>query len=193
MILVRQWAGLAPLGYLVPEGFDDCVIELRGRRVWIQIKSRKDAGFQDAEVHGILDAADARAARLPDEPNIRSTVILEQPRINEDGVDIARFLDDKAGRVFVCRTPGEDIVRLLSSELEIAEVTASSLASELYKLVAAAAAENATVSFDERRRISATEVDRLIFEHLEAGDPTAIDHALMSGAVEPVDFTTPVN
>ena len=193
LLLVRQWAGLAPLGYLVPEGFDDCVIELGGRRVWIQIKSRQDVGFRDAEVCRILDATDARAASLPDGSNIRSTLILEQPRIDKDEADIVRLFDDKAGRVFVCRTPGEDIVRLLSGKLELAEVTADSLASDLYNLVAAAAAKNASLSFDERRRISATEVDRLIFERLEAGDPTAIDHALMSGAVEPVDFTTPVN
>ena len=28
LILVRQWAGLAPIGYLVPEGLEDCVVEL---------------------------------------------------------------------------------------------------------------------------------------------------------------------
>ncbi len=193
LILVRQWAGLAPLGHLVPEGIDDCVIELCGQRVWIQIKSRKEGGFRDAEVSGILKAADATAARLPDGPNIRSIVILEQPRIDKDTADVVRLFDDRAGRVFSCRTPGEDVVGLLASKLELAEVTAEGLASDLYKLVAAAAAENAALSFDERRRISATDVERLIFERLEASDPTAIDHALVSGAMEPVDFTTPVN
>ena len=193
LLLVRPWAGLAPLGYLVPEGFDDCVIELGGERVWVQIKSRKDAGFGGAEVCRILDDTDARAASLLDGSNIRSTLILEQPRISNDEADIACLFDDKAGRVFVCRTPGEDIVRLLSSKLELAEVTADSLASDLYRMVAVAAAENASLSFDERRRISATDVERLIFERLEAADPTAIDDALVSGAVAPVDFTTPVN
>ena len=35
-------------------------------------------------------------------------------------------------------------------------------------------------------------MERRIFERLEAEDPSAIDHALISGALEPVDFTTPV-
>ena len=193
LILVRQWAGLAPLGYLVPEGLDDCVIELSDRRVAVQIKSRKDAGFRDAEVLGILDAAEERAAKLSDSHGIRSTVILEQPRINKVEADIACFFDDENGRVFLCRTPIEEIVQLLSTQLNIADVTADGLASDLYRLVAEAAAENASLSFEERRRISATEVDRRIFERLEATDPTAIDHALLSGVLEPVDLTTPVN
>ena len=29
LVLVRQWAGLAPAGNLVPEGLDDCVVELK--------------------------------------------------------------------------------------------------------------------------------------------------------------------
>jgi len=193
LILVRQWAGLAPPGYLVPEGFDDCVIELSDRRIWLQIKSRKNATFREAEVRGMLDAVDGRAARLPNGPDIRSTVILEQPRTNKVEADIARILDDEAGRVFICRRPDEEIVRLLLTKLEVAEVVAQGLASDLYKLVADASAQNASLSFDERRRISTTEVDRRIFERLEAEDPSAIDHALLSGALEPVDFTTPLN
>ena len=35
LILVRQWAGLAPTGHLVPEGLEDCVVELSDRNVWI--------------------------------------------------------------------------------------------------------------------------------------------------------------
>ena len=193
LILVRQWAGLAPLGYLVPEGFDDCVIELCDRRVLVQIKSRKDAGFRDAEVRGILDAAAGRAAKLSDSHGIRSAVILEQPRINKVDTDIAHFFDDENGRVFLCQTPGEEVVRLFSTKLKVADVIADGLVSDLYRLVATAAAENASLSFEERRKISTTEVDRRIFERLEAADPTAIDHALLSGVLEPVDFTTPVN
>ena len=193
LILVRQWAGLAPPGYLVPEGFDDCVVEFPDRRVWIQIKSRRDAPFQEAEAGDILDAVDARASKLLDGPDIRSALVLEQPCTNIVEADIARIYDDEAGRVFICRMPGEEIVRLLLTKLEIAEVIAEGLASDLHMLVADASAENASLSFSERRRISTTEVDRRICERLEAEDPTAIDYALLSGALEPVDFTTPVN
>ncbi|MCY4363138.1 MAG: hypothetical protein OXE42_13300 [Gammaproteobacteria bacterium] len=59
LILVRQWAGLAPSGYLVPEGFEDCVIELSERRIWLQIKSRNAARFSQAEVQSIFFGIDS--------------------------------------------------------------------------------------------------------------------------------------
>ena len=192
LILVRQWAGLAPPGYLVPEGFDDCVIELSDQRIWVQSKSRKAATFRDDEVRGILEVVDRRIAKLPNYPAVRSTVILEQPRDEKVDPDITDLFDDGAERVFICKTPGEEIVRLLSTHLETAEVLAEGLASDLYKLVADASEQNASLSFENRRRISTTEVERRIFERLEAEDPSAIDQALASGALEPVDFTNPV-
>ena len=140
----------------------------------------------------MLNAVDARAAKLPEGPDIRSSVVLERHCTGIVEADIDQILSDNAGRVFICRTPGEEIVRLLLAQLDVADVIARGLASDLYTLVADASAENATLSFDERRRISTTEVDRRIFERLEAEDPTAIDHVLLSGVLEPVDFTTPV-
>jgi hypothetical protein len=46
LILIRQWAGLSPAGLIVPEGLEDCVIELPDREVWIQIKSRESGTFR---------------------------------------------------------------------------------------------------------------------------------------------------
>ena len=193
LLLVRQWAGLAPLGYLVPEGFDDCVLELADHCVRVQIKSRKDTTFRNSEVLRFLDAADATSAKLPSGPANRSTVVLEQPRTNRVEADIAQMFDDEAGQVFICQTPGEDIVRLLLTELAITQVIADGLASDLYTLVAGASEQNASLPFENRRRISTTEVERRIFERLEAEDPSAIDEALLSGSLEPVDFTNPVD
>ena len=193
LILVQQWAGLAPTGYLVPEGIEDSVVELTGRRVWIQIKSRKDGEFREAEVRGILDAVDAKARKLPEGPDIRSAVVLEQPCSGMEDTDFDQIFSDQDGRVFICKEPRTEIVRLLLSKRDVAETIAEGLVSDLYRLVADASAENASVSFRDRRRISTTEVDRRIFEWLEAVDPTAIDLALRSGALEPVDLTTPVN
>ena len=141
----------------------------------------------------MLNAVDARAAKLPKGPDTRSAVVLERPCAGVAEADIDQVLSDNSGRVFICRTPGEEIVRVLLAQLDIADVIAKGLASDLYTLVAEACAENATLSFDERRRISTTEVDRRIFERLEAEDPTMIDHAVLSGVLEPVDFATPVD
>ncbi len=193
LILVRQWAGLAPPGYLVPEGFEDCVVESSDRRIWIQIKSCNDATFRDAEVRKILTTVDGKVAKFRNGTDIRAAVILEKPRTTRVDTDISRLFDDEDRRIFVCGAPGDDIVRLLLTEFEIAEVIAEGLASELYRLVADAAADNASLPFDKRRRIPTTEVERRIFERLEAEDPSAIDCALLSAALEPVDFTSPID
>ena len=193
LILVRQWAGLAPPGYLVPEGFEDCVVESSDRRIWIQIKSCNDATFRDAEVRKILTTVDGKVAKFRNGTDIRAGVILEKPRTTRVDTDMSRLFDDEGRRIFICGAPGDDIVRLLLTELEIAEVIAEGLASELYRLVADAAADNASLPFDKRRRIPTTEVERRIFERLEAEDPSAIDYALLSAALEPVDFTSPID
>ena len=80
LILVRQWAGLAPPGYLVPEGFEDCVVESSDRRIWIQIKSCNDTTFRDADVRKILTTVDGKVAKFRNGTDIRAAVILEKPR-----------------------------------------------------------------------------------------------------------------
>ena len=177
----------------MPEGLDDCVIELRDRTIWLQTKSRKTGGFRDSEVTALLESAESRVHELPSAPPIRSAVILEQPHINNPVVELDRLFEDEAGHVFICQKPEEEVFQILSTLLQVAPVIARGLASDLYQLVSDASAENASLLFRDRRRISPSEVDRRIFERLEAEDPTAIEHALLSGALEPVDFTTPVN
>ena len=61
LLLVRQWAGLAPSGNLVPEGLEDCVIDLEERSIWLQIKSRKNGQFSVGEVQGFLNAVRLKA------------------------------------------------------------------------------------------------------------------------------------
>lgn len=193
LILVWQWAGLAPSASLVPEGFEDCVIESAGRDIWIQIKSRKDGTFSNTEVRGFLNALDYKPKPARSDTETRTLVVLEQPCSDMEEVGIDRIFEDTPPTIVVCKEPGHEIVRLLLAQLNTAEVIAEGLASDLCQLVAEASATNASLSFEERRRISTTEVERRLFERLEAEDPSAIDSAFISGALEPVDLTTPVN
>ena len=63
----------------------------------------------------------------------------------------------------------------------------------LYGLVADCAATNASRAFENRRRISTTEIGRRIQSFLETSDPSAINHAFDSGALAPVDFVTQIS
>ena len=193
LILLRQWAGFAPSGFLVPEGFEDCVLELTGRGIWLQIKSRRDGTFSDTEVQKILAVAEDKVAAVGRAKDIQAAVVLEQPRlgINEGG--IGQLFEDGYQNVLVCIEPGEESVSLILTQLDTAEVIAEGIVSDLYRLVAEASRENASLPFEKRRRISTTEVERRIFERLEAEDPSAIESAVASGSLEPVDFTTPVS
>ena len=192
LILVRQWACVAPSGHLVPEGFDDCVIELAGSAFWIQAKSRHEGMFRKSEVDGFFHAAVTKAARLPAASKIRTAIVLERPSSGMSTGHIDRLFDDDSGDVFVCGSPGDDILGLLSRQLNIAPVTAEGIANDLYRLVAKTSAGNASKTFDERRRISPTEVERHILDRLDAEDPSSIHEAISAGFLAPVEFATPV-
>lgn len=193
LILVRQWAGLAPSGSLVPEGLDDCVIELAGRDIWIQIKSRQDGTFSSTEVQNFLGEIDSKAASLKSIKEICTAVILEQTCPGENGYGIDQLFEDTTEKVFISKAPHDEIFKLISNQLDAAEVIVEGIASALYMQVAEAAQANASLPFEKRRRISTTEVEQRISERLEAEDPSAVDSAIISGALEPIDFNTPVN
>lgn len=193
LILIRQWAGRAPAGFLVPEGLDDCVVELADRDIWLQIKSRKEGAFNNTEVQTFLTATRAKAAAVKSVKENHAAVVLEHPRTGRNEAGIDQIFAKETPSVFACAEPGEKGVKLLSVQLDTAEVIADGIVSDLYRLVAEASEENASLPFEQRRRISTTEVERRIFERLEAEDPSAIDRAMASGALEPVDFTNPLS
>ena len=193
LILLRQWAGLAPSGSLVPEGLEDCVLEFTGRDIWLQIKSRRDGTFSDTEVQQILAVVEDKAAAVKLEKDTRVAVVLEQPRAGTNEVGIDQLFEDSSNNVLVCSEPGHESVSLILAQLNTAEVIAEGIVNDLYRLVADASQENSSLPFEKRRKISTNEVERRIFERLEAEDPSAIESAVASGSLEPVDFTTPVS
>lgn len=193
LVLVRQWAGLAPAGYLVPEGEEDCVVELSEHNVWIQIKSKKSGAFSKRGVEEILADVKQKAARTSNQRTTQFAVGLEQPctGVPEQGID--KLFESEGNEIVVCKEPETEIVNLLSQKLSVLEEIAEVLARDLYWLVADSAAENASRTFGNRRRISTTEIGNRIHRYLEANNPSAITHAFESGALGPVDFVTQVS
>ena len=146
LLLVRQWADLAPHGNLIPEGFEDCVVEFPDHCVWIQIKSRKDAPFQVAEVQNFLNDVEGKAANHKGGKKTRSVIVLEQPRRGKDEAAIDMLFDGVSPDVVLCKAPDDEILNLLSSKLNTADVIVGGILSELYKQVADASAANASRS-----------------------------------------------
>ena len=193
LILIYQWAGLAPTGYLVPEGQEDCVIELPDRNIWIQIKSKKSGAFSKGKLEEISAHIKQKADRTSNQKPAQVAVGLEQPCTGVPEREIDKLFEGEDGVTVVCKEPEREIVSLLSQKLSVLDEIAEVLARNLCWLVAESAAENASRTFENRRRISTTEIDQRIHRYLEASDPSAITHAFESGALAPVDFVTPVH
>ncbi len=193
LILVHQWAGLGPTGKLVPEGQEDCVIELPDRDIWIQIKSKKRGSFSKQTVEEILADIKQTVERTSSQKAIQLAVGLEQlcTGVPRQGLD--KLFEAGIGEIVICEEPEAEIVNLLAQELPVLEEVAEVLARIIYCLVADCAVENAGRTFENRRRISTTEIDQLIHSYLEVSDPSAITHAFESGALASVDFVTPVS
>ncbi|MDT7043668.1 hypothetical protein [Candidatus Nitronereus thalassa] len=193
LILIRQWAGLAPIGFVIPEGLEDCVIQLHDRTIWIQIKSRNDGSFGRHEVATILEGVRQKTSKLKCKNELHIALGLERPCQGISLYGLDQLFENPKEPIFVCRHPEKEIVYLLKEKLNTADVIAEGIASDLYKFVADTSATNASVSYKDRKRISTTDVERRVFERLEAEDPSCIDQAVTSGALEPIDFMNPIN
>jgi len=188
LILIRQWAGLVPAGNLVPEGLEDCVLELADREFWLQVKSRKKGMFDTTYVKKTLEGVESKNKAVSGKANRKSIVILEQQCKGFKEIDLADLFEEVREQVFVCSSPRDECIAILTSQLDTSEIIVEGIVSDLYELVASASENNAYLPFDKRRRISTTEIEYRIFERMEAEDPSAIDFALSSGALVPVSF-----
>lgn len=168
---MRQWAGLSPSGWIVPEGLEDCVVELPDREVWIQIKSRESGPFSEAKIKADLGEVTRKAALVKSKKKKQLALVLEQPYSGAFEQKLDQLMENTTEKVVVCGEPEEEIISLLSERLGTAKIIAEGLESDLYKLVADISAANASLSFEKRKRISTTDVERRIFERLEAEDP----------------------
>ncbi len=193
LILIRQWAGLTPIGNLIPEGLEDCVIEFSTQEFWLQIKSRQKGAFSKTEAQTILANVNTKATVIETKIKRNTLVVLEKPPSELKYISVDQLTIGTTEQILVCESPHDDCISILTDCLDSASIIAEGILSDLYKLVASASEENASLSFENRRKISTTEVERRIFERLEAEDPTAINHALASGILEPVNFNDSVS
>ncbi len=193
LILLRQWGGKVPLGSLVPGGPDICTIEFANRTVWFQATPARINRFQSSDVAEILDLVEERAAALSDSSATRCVAILDQPYVGDSGDQFRGLVDDEAGNTLSCHRPHDKILNLLATHLQISPFVAEEFARDLCKSIEDVASNNASLPFDQRRRVSTADVDQCIIDHSETDDPNAIQHALLSGSLAPVDFSTPLD
>lgn len=95
----------------------------------------------------------AKAASIGQRKNIRTVVVLEQPRIDFAERLVEHLFEPDRPEVVLCNGPEKTIVEILTSKLQTAAVIAEGVFSDLYRLVAEASQANASLPFEQRRRI----------------------------------------
>jgi energy-coupling factor transporter ATP-binding protein EcfA2 len=190
LILVRQWAGLSPTGNVIPEGLEDCVIEMSDYDLWFQIKSKKTGCFTKAKVDDILSEVKAKANRVKKDKPIYIAVGLEKKCTGRDTKGIDDLFKRETDCIIHCNTPEKEATKILNEELNIADILIEGLVSDLYKYIADVAVENTSLPYESRKKIPTTGVERRILARLEAEDSSAIDLAFTDRTLEPVDLCT---
>lgn len=191
-LIIRQWCGDDPAGLITPEGLEDCVIELPDHETWVQIKSRYDGEFAEREFDAIYEKLQSKSDQLDDLSSSKFRIAFEA----SEGFDARNIQEiysasDKAAVAF--SSPETLIIDRLVLALDIAPATAESIFQDIYTLVVSTSEENAHLDFSDRKRISVNEIELRISERLRAHDPSAIDAAIKTGALQAVDFVTPLN
>lgn len=161
--------------------------------VFIQIKSRGTGEFSKGEISNISAEVADKVNRIKLENPVVQAICLEQTFGGGQGEDLADLFDGTSGGVYVCNNPDLEIIAILIDKLDCADSTAEIIADSIYRLVASSAAANASLSYEERRRITTTEIEGKIFDLRKATELSSITDALRTGSLEPIDFTTPVD
>ncbi len=192
LILFRQWSGLIGQSYLIPESLEDSVLEFEDKEVWVQIKSRKDGEFRKREAYKIIEKINHVAQKVDTGKQKIIKLITETPvkGVSEEHIDQLTY--DNSIACMVCTNPEDQIIELIISKLNVAEMIAESLADDIYKLVVKTSIANAASTFIGRKKITSSQVENKINEKLKAIDPKAIDFVLAENLLASVNFYSPI-
>ncbi|MGY3493922.1 AAA family ATPase [Bradyrhizobium sp. USDA 4502] len=215
---VLCWAGRIRGNAVVPEGFDDFVIESGDGELYVQTKSKTsdDREFSTADIAAVL--ANPPLPFLEAEPGkaIRAVLIDRRfggqsfedwdCRIAGDPALAARFQPSIAanivdtgivsqilshGTFITWIAPVDLATRVIAEKKKVPLAAARSCAHSLIALMGSRADFNASATFEKRARVTAGEVDKEIDSVLSLIDWSAIEPAFRSGVAEHIDFGTP--
>jgi hypothetical protein len=215
---VAIWAKDAPPGRLVPEGWDDLVIDYADdSHRYLQAKSRQPhvGPFRDRETaEHLLDAWKRQAARLSDVRN-DFVLVFEQPALGLeqgehrlDSPEIAARLlpsleasvGEQRAREILARSqlwiwprPSEAAVQGLSTRQALPERACLPLVDALRSAIARAADANASASQAGRHGLSVTDVTSILYETTPVLDRNGLMEAVARGTCEAIDLLTPLD
>ena len=215
---VLCWAGRIQGNAVVPEGFDDFVIESGDGELYVQTKSKasEDREFSTADIAGVLakpprsffEAEPGKAiravlidrrfggqsfedwdCRIAGDPALAARF---QPSIAANLVDAAKVDQVLSYSTFITWiSPGDLAASAIAERKNVPLAAARSCVHSLIALMGNRAGINASTTFEKRARVTVGEVDKEIDSVLSLIDWNAIEPAFRSGVAEHVDFGTP--
>lgn len=187
-LLVEQWAGLRSPSIVVPEGLEDCVLEGKEHSIWLQIKSKSSGTIGKTQLNNYLHKVQIKASELAHFENIKSAIITETDE-KSIGSEELKDLGRSKGSFFHCQDPEFASESVIKSRLQVAEIVAESILSDIYKCVAQTSAENASLTYESRKKLSVGDIEKVVTKTLEFSDLERIDFALQTKIVVPLDLS----
>lgn len=216
---VLCWARRIQGNAVVPEGFDDFVIESGGGELYVQTKSKasEDREFSTADIAAVLakpprsffEAEPGKAIRaiLIDRKfdgqsfedwdcRIASDEALTgkfQPLIAANLVSAAKVSQILSHSTFITWiAPGDLAASVIAERKGVPAAAARSCVHSLIALMGSRADFNASTTFENRARVTVGEVDKEIDSVLSLIDWNAVEPAFRSGVAEHIDFGIPI-
>lgn len=190
LVLAKQWAGEISPGKLVPEGLEDCNIEMTAQSVFLQVKSKFEGEFSDSKVNSVMQEVIEKASIISGDLPQRRVICLEKPVKGQTYKSFEDFTEDEDKVVYICADPVTSIVETLIAHCECVDHVAYILADQLYAHIAGAAANNAGKSYGDRIGFTPADTGKLIQDLLNATEGSYLADALQSGLVKHLDLKT---
>ena len=194
-MLLDAWAA-SRAEMLIPEGGED--VERRepgGATVLVSVKSRRAerGSYARGEVARFYRELDRKTRGRT---NVRGELLLERPVEGCPVVTLERGCDCLDGppagtRTLVVPEPKGSGIAIIEARTGCRPVAAAIAFRALAARVGELADANGPLQLDRRVGLGPSDVEAIVMETLEAVDVDAVEAAIASGAVEPVDFVTP--
>ncbi len=193
LVLVRIWAGEISPGRLVPEGLEDCFIEMDETSIFLQVKSKHDGEFSRSKVSATMEEVVQKSEQIIGDFRQSRVLCLEGGVSGEENNLFESFIESEDHAIYTCANPSLDIIETIIAHCGCVDQIAFYLADLLYARVADAATKNAGKHFDDRIGFSPADTGIIIKEFLNSTSGSYLADALSSGLVKYLDLKTEVD
>lgn len=199
LLAISIWSGRFPTGVVVPEGFDDLVVEQKDTLTLIQVKSRGGhrSPFTTSEIRRYEQKLNEGAETLESAGKAVEGrwLFLERPTATGDSLEWDTFVDQGTkgeNGLLVIPDPKQLAMSELEGHLEVSPDIAEIIFHGVLAFCGYVASENSHKPYNLRSRISIQEIEALVTRLLKSIDSSLINEALERGICSPVTFNDPL-